>query len=65
MMNRTDIDDVRVEALTVGAKKGTDYILNGTKTFITNAPIADFFIVLARESVTSANSNSCKRKSRK
>jgi len=30
-------------------KKGESYVLNGSKTFITNAPIADFFIVLARE----------------
>ena len=28
---------------------GDTYVLNGTKTFITNAPIADYFIVLARE----------------
>jgi alkylation response protein AidB-like acyl-CoA dehydrogenase len=30
------------------ARHGDDYILNGSKTFITNAPVADFFIVLAR-----------------
>jgi len=29
-------------------KDGADYILNGSKTFITNAPNADFFIVIAR-----------------
>lgn len=29
---------------------GDHYTLQGSKTFITNAPIADFFIVLARES---------------
>jgi hypothetical protein len=28
-------------------KKGTKYILNGTKTFITNAPIADILLVFA------------------
>jgi alkylation response protein AidB-like acyl-CoA dehydrogenase len=30
-------------------KQGDHYVLNGSKTFITNAPIADYFIVLARE----------------
>jgi alkylation response protein AidB-like acyl-CoA dehydrogenase len=30
-------------------RKGGDYILNGSKTFITNAPIADWFIVITRE----------------
>jgi len=30
-------------------KDGDHYILTGSKTFITNAPIADFFLVIARE----------------
>jgi alkylation response protein AidB-like acyl-CoA dehydrogenase len=30
-------------------KDGDHYVLNGSKTFITNAPIADFFIVVTRE----------------
>ncbi len=30
-------------------RKGDHYIVNGSKTFITNAPIADYFMVLARE----------------
>ncbi len=30
-------------------KTGNDYIINGSKTFITNAPIADYFIIIARE----------------
>ena len=30
-------------------RDGDHYVLNGTKTFITNAPIADYFIVLTRE----------------
>jgi len=29
---------------------GDDYIINGTKTFATNAPIADYFIVVTRTS---------------
>jgi glutaryl-CoA dehydrogenase len=29
-------------------KKGDHYILNGTKTWITNSPIADVFIVWAK-----------------
>jgi L-prolyl-PCP dehydrogenase len=32
---------------TVAHKKDTSYVLNGGKTFITNAPIADVFIVFA------------------
>jgi acyl-CoA dehydrogenase len=35
--------------LTTSAKRdGTDWILNGTKRYITNAPIADLFLVFAR-----------------
>lgn len=33
---------------TTAVKDGDSYILNGTKRFITNAPIADLFTVLAR-----------------
>ncbi|MBI3555548.1 MAG: acyl-CoA/acyl-ACP dehydrogenase [Deltaproteobacteria bacterium] len=29
-------------------KKGGQYILNGAKTFITNAPVADYFIIISR-----------------
>lgn len=32
---------------TTAVKDGTDYILNGTKCFISNAPIADTFMVVA------------------
>ncbi len=28
-------------------RKGDDYVLNGTKTYITNAPIADMVVVFA------------------
>lgn len=33
---------------TTAEKYGDEYVINGSKTFITNAPIADYFIVLAR-----------------
>jgi L-prolyl-PCP dehydrogenase len=32
---------------TTVARKGDDYVLNGTKTYITNAPIADMVVVFA------------------
>ena len=32
---------------TTAVKDGDDYILNGRKCFITNAPVADFFIITA------------------
>ncbi len=35
---------------TSAIRQGETYIINGTKTLITNAPIADFFIVLTRTS---------------
>lgn len=35
---------------TRAVKDGDHYVINGQKTFITNAPIADYFIVLARTS---------------
>ncbi|MFA5521215.1 MAG: acyl-CoA dehydrogenase family protein [Castellaniella sp.] len=37
-------------ARTVARAEGGDYVINGTKTFITNAPIADFILVLTRTS---------------
>jgi len=40
----TDITNVD----TVAVNQGNDWIINGTKTLITNAPIADFFIVLCQ-----------------
>jgi len=35
--------------LTRATKKGNSYILNGTKTWITNSPIADVFVVWAKD----------------
>jgi len=35
---------------TRAVKDGDSYVLNGTKRFITNAPMAEFFIVMARTS---------------
>ena len=37
-----------VNIQTQAVKKGDRYILNGTKTFITNAPIADIFLLYAK-----------------
>ena len=37
----------RVRLRTTAAKRGDRYVLNGTKTFVTNAPDADVFVVFA------------------
>ncbi len=34
--------------LTTAVKKGDEYYLNGTKTWITNAPVASFFVIFAK-----------------
>ena len=39
-----------LSAKTFARKDGEDYILNGAKTFITNAPVADYFALIARTS---------------
>ena len=39
---------------TTSEKRGDEYVLNGSKTFITNAPVADYFIVLTRLKGTEA-----------
>lgn len=36
--------------LTRAHKEGSDWVINGSKTFITNAPIADFLLIFARTS---------------
>jgi alkylation response protein AidB-like acyl-CoA dehydrogenase len=33
---------------TTSVREGDQYVINGSKTFITNAPIADYFVVLTR-----------------
>jgi alkylation response protein AidB-like acyl-CoA dehydrogenase len=32
---------------TIAARRGESYLLNGTKTFVTNAPVADLFVIYA------------------
>lgn len=44
---------------TTWLKDGNHYIINGRKTFITNAPIADFFIVIARKPGTTKAEGGC------
>ncbi len=44
---------------TTWVKDGDHYIINGRKTFITNAPIADFFIVIARKPGTIKTDGGC------
>jgi len=39
----SDLTAIRTKA----TKDGNEWVINGSKTFITNAPIADYFIVLA------------------
>jgi acyl-CoA dehydrogenase len=34
--------------LSTAVRKGDEYILNGTKTWITNAPVASFFVIFAK-----------------
>ena len=43
--------NVGSDALSIEAtyrKKGDEYVINGSKTFITNAPVADFFLIFAK-----------------
>lgn len=46
-LTEPDIGSDAVHVKTTAKKDGDDYILNGSKTFITNAPISDFFIIIA------------------
>lgn len=44
---------------TTAVESGGDWILNGTKTFVTNGPVADLFILYARTSGTGFAGLSC------
>lgn len=46
-LTEPDVGSDAVHIKTTATRDGDDYILNGSKTFITNAPIADFFIIIA------------------
>lgn len=46
-LTEPDIGSDAVHIKTTAKRDGDHYILNGSKTFITNAPIADFFIIIA------------------
>lgn len=46
-LTEPDVGSDAVHIKTTAKREGDDYILNGSKTFITNAPIADFFIIIA------------------
>lgn len=46
-LTEPDVGSDAVHIKTTAKRDGRDYVLNGSKTFITNAPIADFFMVIA------------------
>lgn len=46
-LTEPDVGSDAIHVKTTAKKEGDFYILNGSKTFITNAPIADFFIIIA------------------
>jgi isovaleryl-CoA dehydrogenase len=46
-LTEPDIGSDAVHIKTTATKEGDEYVINGSKTFITNAPIADYFIVIA------------------
>lgn len=49
-LTEPDVGSDAVGIRTRAVKEGDSYRLTGSKTFITNAPIADYFLILARES---------------
>lgn len=57
-LTEPDVGSDAVHIKTTAKKDGNDYIINGSKTFITNAPIADFFIVIAHTGGTGFDSGS-------
>lgn len=46
-LTEPDVGSDAVHIKTTAKRDGESYILNGSKTFITNAPMADFFIIIA------------------
>lgn len=46
-LTEPDVGSDAIHIKTTAKKKGTDYVLKGSKTFISNSPIADYFIVIA------------------
>lgn len=48
-LTEPDVGSNAIGIKTKAKKEGDHYVINGSKTFITNAPIADYFIVLTRE----------------
>jgi len=57
-LTEPDIGSDAIHIKATAKKEGDDYILNGSKTFITNAPIADFFIVIVNTGGEGINSGS-------
>ncbi|MBI2340123.1 MAG: acyl-CoA/acyl-ACP dehydrogenase [Deltaproteobacteria bacterium] len=46
-LTEPDVGSDAIHIKTTAKKEGNNYVLNGSKTFITNAPIADYFIIIA------------------
>lgn len=57
-LTEPDVGSDAVHIKTTAKRDGTNYILTGSKTFITNAPIADYFIIIANSGGTGFNSGS-------
>lgn len=47
-LTEPDVGSDAIHIKTTAKKEGDHYIINGSKTFITNAPIADFFIIISK-----------------
>lgn len=60
-LTEPDVGSDAIHIKTTAKKEGNDYILNGSKTFITNAPIADYFIIIANSGGSGFNSGSARQ----